>query len=125
HGIDPLLLASLVEVESGFRIDAVSPKGALGLTQVMPATARELGVANPERLLVDVELALDAGARYLVHLHRRFGNDLPLLLAGYNSGPGAVIRHGGVPDYPETRAYVRRVLAGYEMRRRAAEGMRR
>lgn len=124
HRIDPLLLASLVEAESGFRIDAVSRKGALGLTQVMPATARELGVSEPDRLLEDVDLALDTGARYLLLLHRRFGNDLPLLLAGYNAGPGAVARHGGVPPYAETRAYVRRVLAGYQQRQRETSGGR-
>jgi soluble lytic murein transglycosylase-like protein len=122
HRIDPALLASLIEAESRFRADAISPRGALGLTQVMPATARDLGIDPPERLLTDPELAIDAGARYLRHLHQRFGNDLPRVLAGYNAGPGAVVRHGGIPPYPETRAYVGRVLASYAERRRLATG---
>ncbi len=118
HRVDPALLASLVRVESGFRTDAVSPKGALGLTQVMPATARDLGIAEPRRLLDDPALALDAGARYLRWLRARLGGDVALVLAGYNAGPGAVRRHGGIPPYGETRAYVRRVLADYDARRR-------
>lgn len=122
HRIDPALLASLIEAESRFRADAVSPRGALGLTQVMPATARELGIGQPERLLTDPALAIDAGARYLRHLHARFGNDLPRVLAGYNAGPAAVARHGGIPPFAETRAYVGRVLTTYAERRRPAAG---
>lgn len=117
HRVDPALLASLVRAESGFRADAISPRGALGLSQIMPDTARELGIEDPERLRRDPALAIDAGARYLRVLHGQFGNNLPLVLAGYNAGPGAVKRHGGVPPYPETRAYVRRVLADYRHRR--------
>lgn len=124
HRIDPLLLASLVQAESGFRLDARSPKGALGLTQVLPSTARDLGVADPDLLQSDPMLSLDTGARYLKLLQRRFGNDLPLVLAGYNAGPGAVSRYGGVPPYRETRHYVRRVIADYAARQRQQAGQR-
>ncbi|MBT0962774.1 lytic transglycosylase domain-containing protein [Denitromonas sp. IR12] len=101
-GIDPELLHAVVKIESGYDAAAVSPKGARGLAQVMPATAERFGHDG-----------LDAGARYLRHLIDRFGGDLPLALAAYNAGPGAVERHGGMPPYAETQAYVPRVLAEY------------
>lgn len=107
HGIDPKLLAGLVRQESGFDPGARSGAGAVGLTQLMPATARELGVTDP----TDPVQALDGGARYLRAQLDRFGGDPALALAAYNAGPGAVQRYGGVPPFAETQNYVRNVLA--------------
>lgn len=107
HGIDPALLAGLVKQESGFDPAAVSPAGATGLTQLMPATARGLGVTDS----TDPAQALDGGAKYLRQMLDQFGGDERLALAAYNAGPGAVTRHGGVPPYAETQAYVTKVLA--------------
>jgi hypothetical protein len=105
-GVSPALLAALLQAESGFRRDAVSPAGAQGIAQFMPATARGVGLADP----FDPELAIPAAARLLAGHQRDFGS-IPLALAAYNAGPGAVRAHGGVPPYPETRAYVAKVIA--------------
>lgn len=99
------LLQAMVQVESSGNPRAVSPKGAQGLLQLMPGTAREVGVEDP----FDAEQNLRGGAAYLARQLERFG-DLPRALAAYNAGPGAVAKHGGIPPYPETRAYVERVL---------------
>jgi soluble lytic murein transglycosylase-like protein len=107
-GIDPKLLHALIIVESAYDPNAVSPVGAAGLTQLMPGTARELGVTNR----FDVEANLRGGARYLALQIARFG-DLRLALAAYNSGPGRVARLGRVPDIAETQAYVRDAIEGY------------
>ena len=109
HRIDALLVAAIVEAESAFNPAAVSPSGALGLMQLMPETAHELGAAN----MVDPAQNVEAGARYLGHLLRRFDGDLPLALAAYNAGPAAVVRYGGIPPYRETVRYVERVLRRY------------
>jgi len=106
HGLDPELVRAVVAVESNFQADAVSPKGAQGLMQLMPATARALGVKDA----FDPEQNLDGGTRHLRALLDRYNGDLERALAAYNAGEGAVERHGGVPPYPETRAYVGRVL---------------
>jgi hypothetical protein len=106
HSLDPDLVQAVVAVESGFRPDAVSPKGAQGLMQLMPATARSLGVMDS----FDPASNLDGGTRYLRALIQRYDGDLKRALAAYNAGEGAVARHGGVPPYPETMAYVRKVL---------------
>jgi soluble lytic murein transglycosylase-like protein len=103
-GVDPKLVAAVAWTESGFRGDAVSGAGAQGLMQLMPATAAGLGV-DPR----DPRQNLEGGARYLAEQLDRFGR-VDLALAAYNAGPGAVARHGGIPPYPETRAYVDRVL---------------
>jgi soluble lytic murein transglycosylase-like protein len=118
--IDPLLLHAIARVESRHDTTAVSPAGALGVMQLMPATASRFGV-SPARALHDASANVAAGAAYLKTLQLRFGNDLVLVLAAYNAGEGAVERHGRrVPPYAETRGYVRDVLAEYTLLRRAA-----
>jgi soluble lytic murein transglycosylase-like protein len=109
HGLDPALVLAVVAVESGFRPEAVSPKGAQGLMQLMPQTAEALGVQDA----LDPEQNVDAGVRHLQALIKLYRGDLKRALAAYNAGQGAVERHGGVPPYRETRAYVRRVLERY------------
>lgn len=106
HGLPAWLVKNVVMAESGGNPKATSPVGAQGLMQLMPETARELGVDNP----YDAEDNLDGGVRYLKRMLDAFGGDLPKAVAAYNAGPGAVARHGGVPPYAETQAYVRRVL---------------
>lgn len=105
YGLDPKLLHALVITESAYRRDALSPVGAGGLTQLMPGTALDLGVADR----FDVDQNLRGGADYLARQIRRFGN-LRLALAAYNSGPARVAALGRVPNIPETRAYVSSVL---------------
>jgi len=107
HGVDADLLLAVAEVESGLRPDAVSSKGALGVMQLMPATAARMGVADA----LNPDENIDGGARYLREQMDRFGGDLSLALAAYNAGPEAVSRHGGVPPYGETRRFVSRVLS--------------
>ena len=109
HGLDPDLVMAVVSVESGFRPQAVSPKGAQGLMQLMPRTASSLGVANA----LDPAQNLDGGTRHLGQLLTLYGGDVTRALAAYNAGEGAVDRHGGVPPYRETRAYVKKVLERY------------
>jgi soluble lytic murein transglycosylase-like protein len=114
YGVDPRLLAAMVRTESGGRMAAVSNKGALGLMQVMPATARSMGVADPGAMLSDPELALSAGAAYLKRLQARIGNNVPLVVAAYNAGPGAVMKAGmRVPSIRETQGYVGQVMSRY------------
>ena len=109
-GLEPQLLLAVISAESGFRAKAVSPKGAQGLMQLMPATARRLGVGDP----FDPEQNVRGGARYLTELLRMFNDDLRLALAAYNAGEGAVMRYGrDVPPYPETKQYVARVMERY------------
>ena len=110
YGIDPALIAAIIQAESGFNPHAVSPAGAKGLMQLMDATAAGLGVSDP----FDPAQNVDGGARYLRDMLARFGGDLRLALAAYNAGPLAVEQAGGVPDYPETQAYVSKVLATYQ-----------
>jgi hypothetical protein len=109
HGLDPELVIAVVSVESGFRPQAVSPKGAQGLMQLMPRTAASLGVDDA----FDPEQNLDGGARHLGQLLALYDGDLERALAAYNAGQGAVHRHHGVPPYRETRAYVKKVLERY------------
>jgi len=109
HQVDGLLLAAMVEAESGFDPHAVSPQGALGLMQVMPDTAAQFTVLEPLNPATNLEI----GARYMSQLLTEFDGDVALALAGYNAGPGNVARFGGVPPFRETRAYVDRVLTRY------------
>jgi hypothetical protein len=105
HGVDPKLVHSVVRVESNYEQKAISPKGALGLMQLIPATAERFGVENP----FDPSQNLDGGVRYLKFLTERFQGNLQLALAAYNAGEGAVDRHGGIPPYRETREYVTKI----------------
>lgn len=109
HQLDGLLLAALVEVESGFRPHVVSPQGAVGLMQVLPSTALSYGVED----LTNPQANLEVGARYLRDLLQRYDGSLDLALAAYNAGPGNVARYGGIPPFRETRNYVGRVLTRY------------
>ncbi len=109
HEIDPLLISAIMAVESDFNPQAVSDKGAIGLMQLMPETAGELGV-NPHNISQNVE----GGTRYIKQMLEKFSGDLKLALAAYNAGPNAVIRHGGIPPYAETQNYVLKVLKNYE-----------
>ncbi|MBI0446990.1 lytic transglycosylase domain-containing protein [Deinococcus sp. DB0503] len=113
-GLDPDLLVSLIWVESRFCPRAVSPKGALGLGQLMPGTARELGVENP----FDPRQNLYGAAKYLRQQWNIF-KDWPLALAAYNAGPGNVMAAGGVPTLPETQTYVAKVLGTYRALKRS------
>ena len=104
HGVSPSLVQAVIEVESNFEHRARSRKGAMGLMQLMPSTARQYAVTNP----YDPRSNIDAGTRHLRMLLDRF--DVSRALAAYNAGEGAVRRFGGIPPYPETRSYVRRIL---------------
>lgn len=106
YGLDPLLLRAVARRESGYNPCAVSPAGAMGLMQLMPATAAMLGVEDP----FDAGQSILGGARFLRFLLDRYQNDLPLALSAYNAGPGAVERHGGIPPFAETRDYVSAIL---------------
>jgi len=108
--VDAGLFEALVACESSFNPLSKSDAGAMGLSQLMPGTAKALGVTNP----YDPEQNLRGGAKYLSQMLTRFGGDQRLALAAYNAGPGAVERHRGIPPFTETQNYVRRVLARYE-----------
>jgi soluble lytic murein transglycosylase-like protein len=114
--LDSLLLASVVEAESSFRPDAVSPKGALGLMQLMPLHFE----ADAEPF--DPVLNLNLGAEYLAELKRRFDGDLELALAAYHAGPAAVERFGGLPPYRETRHYVGKVMELWREHQASVDG---
>jgi hypothetical protein len=107
--LDPLLIKAVIQQESGFNKYAVSPKGALGLMQLMPKTIELLGIRNP----FDVRENIFGGARYLKMLLERYNNDLNLALAAYNAGPTAVEKYEGIPDYEETKNYVENIIKMY------------
>ena len=109
HNVDPNLLRSVIKVESNFNPNAVSRKGAMGLMQLMPATARSLNVSNP----FDPQQNVDAGVRHLKKLLESYRGDVRLSLAAYNAGPRAVAKSSGIPRFAETRNYVRRITELY------------
>jgi soluble lytic murein transglycosylase-like protein len=106
YNLSPELIRAVIRAESNFQADAVSSAGAKGLMQLMPETAKELGVTNP----FDIQQNIDGGARYLRQMLDRFGGDLKRALAAYNAGPGAVEQFNGDVPFIETRQYVQRVL---------------
>jgi len=118
-GLPPAIVHSVARAESGYRTDAISPKGAIGLMQLMPGTAADLN-ADPNDPAQNVE----AGARYLRDLLIKYENDphqVSKAIAAYNAGPGAVDKYNGVPPYRETIEYVNRVLKQYEKEKKSAE----
>ena len=118
HGVDPVLVRAVIVVESNFDARCVSNKGAKGLMQLMPETARRYGVRD----VFDVEQNIRGGIRYLADLLEMFPNDLSRALAAYNAGENAVLRNGGIPPYEETMTYVKRALTVYYGRPYGAAG---
>jgi soluble lytic murein transglycosylase-like protein len=118
HGVDRRLVEAVVQVESGGNPRAVSPKGARGVMQLMPARAQALGVRD----VFDLRANLDGGVRHLGELLRRYGGNLHLALAAYNAGEEAVRLHGGIPPFRETQEYVRKVMTLYSPPAAAGEG---
>lgn len=112
YGVDPTLVRAVIQVESNFDPSVVSTKGARGLMQLMPATAKRFGVTE----IHDPEQNIRGGVRYLAYLTELFSGDLRRVLAGYNAGEGAVMRYGGIPPYQETANYVVRALTVYNGR---------
>lgn len=110
HGLEPALVMAVIQTESRFLPQARSQRGAQGLMQINPVTARHLKLSRP----LDPQANLDAGASYLARLYRENKGDLRLALAAYNAGPAKVAQAGGMPDIPETREYVKEVLANLD-----------
>jgi soluble lytic murein transglycosylase-like protein len=112
NGLKPELVRAVIQQESSGNPHCVSVAGAVGLMQLMPSTARGLGVSDP----FDPEQNVAGGTKYLAGLLREFDGDLPKSLAAYNAGPAAVRKHGGIPPFAETQNYVRRIMGMLEQR---------
>lgn len=110
HGVNPSLITAIIEAESNFRPDAVSPKGAIGLMQIMPGTAIRFNVNDP----FDPHQNIDGGTRYMRYLLSLFRGNMPLALAAYNAGENTVKKYGAIPPYKETTSYVRKVLSFFK-----------
>jgi len=110
HGIEPELIHAIIRAESNYESTAVSPKGAIGLMQLMPATGKAYGVND----FVDPEENIEGGTKYLKDLIKLYQGKTSLVLAAYNAGQEAVKRYKGIPPYPETRNYIKRIQSGYK-----------
>ncbi|MEQ1660142.1 lytic transglycosylase domain-containing protein [Curvibacter sp. PAE-UM] len=118
YNVDPALVRAVIHAESGFNLHARSPKGAVGLMQLMPATARQLGVSDPRHPRENIR----GGARYLAEMLVRFRNDVSLATAAYNAGPQAVQKYAGIPPYTETQVYVQRVRILHQRYKASPQG---
>ncbi|MFN8008219.1 MAG: lytic transglycosylase domain-containing protein [Terriglobia bacterium] len=112
HGVDPELVQAVAKTESNFNPNAVSPRGAYGVMQLLPQTAKRFGVVN----LFDPEQNIQGGVKFLKFLLEMFPDNLPHVLAAYNAGENAVVKYKGIPPYPETKDYVKRISQIYKKR---------